>query len=396
VGAEVSLNAQGSSDADGDDLTYSWTLQSQPQGSEASLQNATSSQANFTADVAGSYVVNLVVNDGTVDSAADSVTITVTAQDPESTDITDIEFSRRQGSCIQYVGEYFSNATDIKRGQAFSGSVVISDDGQSCTFRSNEIPNHDFNDESAAFATDVSEQNGNYTVTAAPEFAANVTELDLGTTNVVFLNGVTVDLLAAACYDVGNEPLGQERIGCGQDQIDNPWRYDPMSSLNRFGTDQHNAHSQPDGTYHYHGDPLAMYDQDCLVNNQASPVVGFAADGFPVFGPCFSDPDSGVVRKAQSSYQLKEGARQAVAGYTTPQTGNGVVDSNNYDGQFRGDYQYQADSGDLDECNGMTIDGQYGYYLTDTYPWVLGCFKGTTDASFDKMGAALKNRMHGH
>ncbi len=34
----------------------------------------------------------------------------------------------------------------------------------------------------------------------------------------------------------------------------------------------------------------------------------------------------------------------------------------------------------------MTIDGQYGYYVTDTYPWVIGCFKGTPDASFPTVG----------
>lgn len=33
----------------------------------------------------------------------------------------------------------------------------------------------------------------------------------------------------------------------------------------------------------------------------------------------------------------------------------------------------------------MTIDGQYGYCLTASYPWVLGCFRGTPDASFGKM-----------
>ena len=30
------------------------------------------------------------------------------------------------------------------------------------------------------------------------------------------------------------------------------------------------------------------------------------------------------------------------------------------------------------------LNGQYGYYITDTYPWVLGCFKGTPDSSFNK------------
>ena len=55
-----------------------------------------------------------------------------------------------------------------------------------------------------------------------------------------------------------------------------------------------------------------------------------------------------------------------------------------YDGTYVDDYQYAAGSGDLDECNGMSVGGSYGYYVTDTYPWGLGCFKGTPDTSFDK------------
>ena len=109
---------------------------------------------------------------------------------------------------------------------------------------------------------------------------------------------------------------------------------------------------------------------------------GFAADGFPVFGSCISE--SGAIRNVKSSYQLKDdgGPRQAVTGYTTPSAGTGNIASSNYDGQFRGDYEYVAGAGDLDECNGMTVDGQYGYYISDSFPWVLNCFSGTPDSSF--------------
>ena len=68
--------------------------------------------------------------------------------------------------------------------------------------------------------------------------------------------------------------------------------------------------------------------------------------------------------------------------FATPVGGRGSVVSSNYDGQFRGDYEYVAGSGDLDECNGMVVNGQYGYFITDAYPWVLGCYSGTPDESF--------------
>ena len=71
-----------------------------------------------------------------------------------------------------------------------------------------------------------------------------------------------------------------------------------------------------------------------------------------------------------------------MAGYQTPTAGNGGIASSNYDGQFRGDWEYVENTGDLDECNGMIVDGQYGYYVTDSFPWVLACYSGTPDQSF--------------
>ena len=281
---------------------------------------------------------------------------------------------------------------------AFAGELNITSSNGKCSINSNDIPNHDFNDSSAAFANNVTEQNISYEFSTSPAFATQSSEITLGQTNALMLNGVKLDLLAAACYDVGDEPLGQEKIGCGPDQINNPWRYDPMSPLNTFGTDEHNAHVQPDGSYHYHGNPMAMFETDCNVATEASPVIGFAADGFPVYGSCIRDPNNNQVRAATSSFVLKNngGTRQTVSGFATPQGGVGVVASNNYDGQFIGDWEYQEGAGDLDECNGMTVNGQYGYYVTNSYPWVMKCFKGTPDASFSAQGAALEIKLHSH
>jgi hypothetical protein len=75
IGTTVTLNGAGSSDIDGDPLTYSWTLQSRPAGSDAVLLNALSVNPTFSVDVAGSYVVELIVNDGTANSTADTVVI---------------------------------------------------------------------------------------------------------------------------------------------------------------------------------------------------------------------------------------------------------------------------------------------------------------------------------
>jgi RHS repeat-associated protein len=76
AGHTVNLDGSKSSDVDGDPLTYRWSIISQPAGSGASLSNATSSSPSFVADKAGTFVVQLIVNDGFVDSTPATVNIT--------------------------------------------------------------------------------------------------------------------------------------------------------------------------------------------------------------------------------------------------------------------------------------------------------------------------------
>jgi hypothetical protein len=75
-GDVVTLDGGASSDPDGDLVTYSWSFTSRPTGSGATLSGATAAMPSFVADMAGTYVVQLIVNDGELDSAPDTVTIT--------------------------------------------------------------------------------------------------------------------------------------------------------------------------------------------------------------------------------------------------------------------------------------------------------------------------------
>jgi len=76
--SQVILDGSASSDADQDQLTYSWSITSKPSGSNATLLDSTVVNPTFTADLDGSYVFSLTVNDGAVDSVADTITVTAT------------------------------------------------------------------------------------------------------------------------------------------------------------------------------------------------------------------------------------------------------------------------------------------------------------------------------
>ncbi len=76
------------------------------------------------------------------------------------------------------------------------------------------------------------------------------------------------------------------------------------------------------------------------------------------------------------------GGGVAGAGISHPFHVDVDVPSGKYDGTYIQDYKYYAGSGDLDECNGRFAvtpeypDGIYHYHVSDTWPYVMSCFKG--------------------
>ena len=181
----------------------------------------------------------------------------------------------------------------------------------------------------------------------------------------VAINGVPFDPGAAEFYN--HDPSSG-------------WQYEAMALGPRLGLDQNNAHVQPNGAYHYHGPPIGLLNR--LAQSPKPVLLGYAADGFPIYGPYgHSDPNNAQssLQKLTSSYRVKAGSR--------PDGPGGA-----YDGLFVQDYEYSEGLGDLDDCNGrfgVTTEypkGTYHYVITDTYPYISRRLKGSPDPSFQRRG----------
>ncbi len=160
------------------------------------------------------------------------------------------------------------------------------------------------------------------------------------------------------------------------------WRYEAMTGFLDLGLDDHNAHVQPTGAYHYHGLPKGLVNR-LGGDGKKMLQIGWAADGFPIYtayGYTDAKDAKSPLKKMKSSFKLKEGPRAVAV--------NGPVGK--YDGRFSQDFEYVAGSGDLDDCNGRFgvtpefPEGIYHYYTTDEFPFTGRQWRGTPDASFGK------------
>ena len=165
------------------------------------------------------------------------------------------------------------------------------------------------------------------------------------------------------------------------------WRYEAIGGALDLGLDEHRAHVQPTGAYHYHGLPTGLIAK---LGGDAGRMLllGWAADGFPIYSDrAHRDAQDAAspLQRMRSSYRLKPGTRPG-----SPDGPGGKCD-----GAFTADYEFAAGSGDLDECNGRTgvtpeyPAGTYFYCVTVEFPFVARAWRGTPDRTFMKGGPGM-------
>ncbi len=230
--------------------------------------------------------------------------------------------------------------------------------------QSNGIPNHttgQFPNRNNPHA--ISAQQHSYRVTASPKPSGRMTEMRVQPFGVA-LNGVPFDPGTAECY--GQPRGGRPGSAC-------EWRQEAIvRGKGTLGLDGSNAHVQPNGAYHYHGIPHGLVASSGGSGDLVH--VGYAADGFKM-----------VVSRSGAytpSYILKSGTRPDGPG-------------GRYDGTYTEDYEYISGLGNLDQCNGTVINGEYMYVLTDAFPNIPRCWVGTPNQSFARHTAGGQSGQSG-
>lgn len=157
------------------------------------------------------------------------------------------------------------------------------------------------------------------------------------------------------------------------------------------------------GSYHHHQNPTAfnldlielstvcdLYLSDGLYtldSTQHSPLIGFAFDGFPVYGGYgYANPNDAQspIKRMQSSYKERQITQRTHYADGTDVVDGPPVNATYPIGWYKEDYEFDAQHGDLDEHNGRFCvtpeypQGTYAYFATvdenwnSAYPYIVG------------------------
>ena len=247
------------------------------------------------------------------------------------------------------------NAAETKSTEklVLNNRMSITETGTQRCFSANGLPDHPTGEfPNRGNPNAIGPQDVNVCVPLTPTKAASITPIR-GTMGIA-VNGVQFRPNTAGYYDPngrrGHSPNG-----------DKNWSLDIHGAPGKLGLDFNNAHVGRGGLYHYHG--IAEH----LLDSSGSSLIGYAGDGYEIHY---------VGETVESGWELKPGTRPTGPGGT-------------YDGTYNEDYVWVGGtdaSGQprLDQCNGGRLNGQYVYFVTDSYPYVSRCLSGVVSDDFNK------------
>lgn len=313
----------------------------------ACLLAATACDADDTTEPAATTATTATTEPTAVDSAAEDGSVDADHDADHDTSTTALADDL---STDLYLGEYALVSDD----HGSTVTVTLTDTERSLV--GNGLPNHDTGDfPNSGNPNSISEQTVSASFPLDPVYS--------GEAEPVKEPGLSI---AGVKFD----PQTAETATCSNGTT---YRIEAVQDVVDLGLDMNNAHVQPTGAYHYHGVSSDLVDAADTGGDLVH--VGFAYDGHLI-----------VYSKGgeySSSYQLSTEERAgADCAWDSRASGATVVfEGTTPDGSFVEDWEYVEGAGELDECNGIEIDGEYVYLLTDEYPYVPRCLMGEFDAS---------------
>jgi hypothetical protein len=231
------------------------------------------------------------------------------------------------------------------------------------------------------------------TGTSIPTAVANIGVFINGVALFDYRDGIAYSATATngICGGPPNNPACPG--GMGTIQL---WNRDAVQA-ERLGFDCAKAHAA-NGNYHHHQNPSAFnldlnvlsticatYPADGLYvinSSQHSPLLGFAYDGFPIYGAYAYENtnDTGAIARMKSSFQLK--AYPTGIRTNGPAINQVIGTQTFFNGYFKEDYEYVAHIGDasyLDSHNGRICNTPE--YPVSLYPNGIYCYFATVDAN---------------
>ena len=255
-------------------------------------------------------------------------------------------------------------------------------------------------------------QNAIYQIPRSPVQNLGTAQSTVGGNIGIFVNGVSLfDYRDGVAWDPTTNALcgGPGNPRCpGGPTTTQDWNRDAIPA-EMVGFDCSKGHPAM-GNYHHHQNPSAfnldkvvlsticnlyaangLYLIDSTVH---SPLIGFAYDGFPIYGAyAFADTNgTGGITRMKSGYSLRNITTRTTSPTSIPVTSGPVVSATYSLGYFREDYEFitNAATDVLDEHNGRFCvtpeypNGTYAYFATvdsnwnSAYPYAVGpTFYGT-------------------